>query len=261
MNILSNTLLITFLALQLITATACAIEDGQPWGVANVGVALSFAPPADRNPTGQSFRTVNDTTLTLERLELQIAKIELAYGNKDQATSFDPANPPAPYTNCHAHHCHLPNGSTVDYDIIAQEMLSQSTASANKIAIPVGKTVTIVGDDGFSNFSWQTAERVDLDRGELQAVILTFDRLAFSASLTDANDQNTTVAFDLEHTNLTTTQNYIVKIGPDYDYKKDIQTAWQLDAAFADNIDWSALNNNPDQRAAFAQKIVKNIHF
>ncbi|MCL2326434.1 MAG: hypothetical protein FWC40_08090, partial [Proteobacteria bacterium] len=85
----------------------CAIEDGLPWGKLSLSLTAQ-APYTDArwDENLQALRTTDDARVRLDDITLRLTHISLFGKAGSQGKIFDPNNPPPPYTNCHAGHCH-----------------------------------------------------------------------------------------------------------------------------------------------------------
>ena len=104
-------------ALLVCLASACAWDEGQAWGVAEVSLAVRFAPPVSRLVEGR-LRTARDYALRIDTMDLEVREVSLALG-ADAGAAFDPANPPEGFGLCHGGHCHADDGRLVPYSEVA----------------------------------------------------------------------------------------------------------------------------------------------
>jgi hypothetical protein len=91
------------LAVGLLIAGGCTLEDGQPWGWVRAGLQVS-EPSVDAD-------------FAVDVFELELATVRLIETGAAAGTGaeFDPQNPPAGCSLCHGGHCHC-DGELVDYD-------------------------------------------------------------------------------------------------------------------------------------------------
>jgi hypothetical protein len=104
---------------------ACAGEPGVGWGPVELALDAHWQVPADRRSgddeiilAGGWIVAVDEVVLTVATARLQAA----VAGDSASTTTFDPANPPAGYANCHGGHCHADDGRLVAYEEIAAEL-------------------------------------------------------------------------------------------------------------------------------------------
>ena len=101
------------------------LDEGRPWGLVTVELAVAFEPPAARLDEAGRLKTANDFRIELEGLGAVVGQTELL-AQAGAAASFDPANPPPGYSLCHNGHCHADDGRLVPYEDIAIELAGGS---------------------------------------------------------------------------------------------------------------------------------------
>jgi hypothetical protein len=96
---------------------------------------------------------VSDNVVRLELGNLALQAPGQA-GTAAQGGTFDPANPPPRYSNCHSGHCHRDDGALIDYEDIQAEMSQGGAAaapstvialqpSAAEVAVPLGNEAAV----------------------------------------------------------------------------------------------------------------------
>lgn len=160
----------------------CAWEPGQPWGILDAAVRLRASVPADRQLAGGKLRTASEYIWKIEQLQVELdgAQVLLAAGSAD--LSFDPAKPPAGYSNCHGGHCHAADGRLVDYADIQAEMLG-SAAGAQSVPLALEATRVLGPQYGPALRS----APVELPMGELSAFKLSWRRVSLQARVWDGS--------------------------------------------------------------------------
>ncbi|MFP2958685.1 hypothetical protein ACLEPN_12745 [Myxococcus sp. 1LA] len=113
----------TRLLLPLLFLSGCALEPGESFAVLDPTVRADYT-PVDTRDVGNGFqRLASDFELRLDGAALGVEHIDLVGGGDTSGpTTFDPANPPPGYTNCHNGHCHRDDGALVDYEDIQAEL-------------------------------------------------------------------------------------------------------------------------------------------
>ncbi|GEL71947.1 hypothetical protein [Myxococcus virescens] len=113
----------TRLLLSLLFLSGCALEPGESFAVLEPAVRADYTPVAGRDAGNGFQRLASDFELRLDGAALGVDHIDLVGGGGTRGpTTFDPANPPPGYTNCHNGHCHHDDGSLVDYEDIQAEL-------------------------------------------------------------------------------------------------------------------------------------------
>jgi hypothetical protein len=122
------------LGLALASGGGCALGDGQPWGVVEIGVSVRFAPPSSRLDDDGRLKTANDYRVAIEEIVVVGRETRLPL-LADASAAFDPGDPPEGYSLCHNGHCHADSGALVDYAAIAAELASSSRGAAIAVAL------------------------------------------------------------------------------------------------------------------------------
>lgn len=113
----------TRLLLPLLLLSGCALEPGESFAVLEPTVRADYTPVATRDVGNGFQRLASDFELRLDGAALGVEHIDLVGGGGASGpTTFDPANPPPGYTNCHNGHCHRDDGALVDYEDIQAEL-------------------------------------------------------------------------------------------------------------------------------------------
>lgn len=112
--------------------TGCAFEPGDPWGVAAFELDARFD-DAGRGDGDGRLRTSRDYRVQVDEVDVTLLSVALELAGADEASGFDPANPPPGYSLCHNGHCHADDGRLVDYEEIAVESGGGGARVANAI--------------------------------------------------------------------------------------------------------------------------------
>jgi hypothetical protein len=178
-----NRLSVFFMTLWLCVATSgCAWDAGQPWGIADAKVRLRSSVPADRLTNDGRMRTASEYLWKIESLQVELAGTQLLLAGDAGALSFDPAKPPAGYSNCHGGHCHTGDGRLVDYADIQAELLG-SAAGAEVVDLALLATPTLAPAYGPS----LQAATADLPIGELSTFKLAWRGVTLHAHVWDGS--------------------------------------------------------------------------
>lgn len=140
---------------------------GCAWGPGTGYATLEGSPVAFRLPMAEGrldsagrWKTSNGYLVGVAdhvvRLELGNLVLQAPgqAGTAARGGTFDPANPPPRYSNCHSGHCHRDDGALIDYADIQAEMNGGAAAaaptsvaalqpSATEVAVPLGQEATV----------------------------------------------------------------------------------------------------------------------
>ena len=167
------------LLIGLLAVAGCALEDGEPWGRAQLSLTIEMPVPASRLDANGRIRTSTDYLLTIDTVELQVDALTLQQQGA-AAAAFDPANPPAGYSLCHNGHCHADDGRLVDYEDIAIEAADGQAALVGGI-----DQVVIVEPSGVAVSVPIDCADCTLTRGTLSAIELRVSRVRLTGEVRD----------------------------------------------------------------------------
>ena len=122
---------------------ACA-EDGKPMAHATFHIDTALVTDAGTE-TGAIYTAQNGDQIRNDSLEVEIESIALVAAGSGSAgdVEFDPANPPAPFTNCHGDHCHsTESDATYTFEEIKQILGDKAAGNATVFAADIEKAVT-----------------------------------------------------------------------------------------------------------------------
>lgn len=105
--------------------SGCAFGPGGPFATVSGVIAADYAVSSDRALTDGWARLASDYQLKLTGARIGIVDVELralSGGGGGGGGTFDPANPPPRYSNCHGGHCHRDDGALVSYEEIQAEL-------------------------------------------------------------------------------------------------------------------------------------------
>ncbi len=125
-------------------ASACT-ENGKAMAHATFHIDTALVTDAGTE-TGSTYTAQNGDQIRIDSLEVEVESIALvAAGNGSSGdVEFDPANPPAPFTNCHGDHCHsTESDATYTFDEIKQILADKASGKTNVFEADVEKGVTL----------------------------------------------------------------------------------------------------------------------
>ena len=116
----ANSLLMLLLVVGI---QGCTLQEGQPWGQADLSLIAGFSPEQDRLDSEGGLLTSSDYVIDIDDLHVGLSELRLVLASESGGTTaFDPANPPDGYSLCHGGHCHSADGRLVPYEEIATEL-------------------------------------------------------------------------------------------------------------------------------------------
>ena len=191
----TKTITTSFIALSLLAA-GCVSHDGTAPAIAEFDFEAGFHVEANELENG-AFKAENGDTIALSSLKLNLSEIRLVSKsvNGGNGAKFDPSNPPEPYENCHANHCHIKGSDATKSFAEIEAELSGGQVQATDVlvlhpnqAIELTSLTTPVEIEGIAEG--------DLPYGEINEIHVVFDTYSLDAKST-ATDQ--TVSLKNEH--------------------------------------------------------------
>ncbi|MBO4350872.1 MAG: hypothetical protein J6A01_08015 [Proteobacteria bacterium] len=122
---------------------ACS-EDGKPMAHATFHIDTALVTDAGTE-TGSIYTAQNGDQIRIDSLEVEIESIALVAAGSGSGgdVEFDPANPPAPFTNCHGDHCHsTESDATYTFEEIKQILADKASGKATVFEADIEKGVT-----------------------------------------------------------------------------------------------------------------------
>lgn len=110
-----------------IGSSACAFDEGQPWG--SVAFSVSATLDSDGRASDDGYRTSNDYIVRIDSLRVTFDDVRVTMVDANTA-SFDPGSPPDGYSLCHNGHCHADDGRLVAYEDIATDLTGAAPSAA-----------------------------------------------------------------------------------------------------------------------------------
>lgn len=165
-----------------VLAAGCAWDAGQPWGLVDLAVRMRASVPADRQLADGRLRTASEYLWKIEELRVELSGAQVRLSSGDGPLSFDPAKPPAGYSNCHGGHCHSDDGRLVDYADIQAEILG-SAAGAETVSLGLEATPSLTPAYGPAYRPAPAA----LPMGELSTLQLSWRKVTLRARVWDGS--------------------------------------------------------------------------
>lgn len=188
--------LFTTSMISLAFASGCVSDGGSAAAIAEFDLIAGFHAESAQVKNGNYIAENNDE-IALDKLKLHLSEIRLvskstAGGN---GQTFDPANPPEPYENCHANHCHIKGSSdTISYADIEAMLSGGTVRSEDILVLAPNKDIEITSLT--TPIELEDVASGDLPYGEINEVHVVFDTIALNG--TNVTKQKT-IALKNEH--------------------------------------------------------------
>ena len=226
---------------------SCSFDDGEPWATASFDLTSSYSNSSDVYDTASSYE------IKIEKLSLKLSEMSLIAGG-DAEISFDPANPPEGYSNCHNDHCHADDGTLPTYAEIELAISGASGGGGALISQTVESEVVLTGSSQSVKLgecsSSCVLEKAKIKTLELGVQSIEFDILVKDKSALNRLDgEEMKLSYKLSFDSLKMTKDMNLEIGrmsaSAYRFNADLV----LDLGFFDVIDYKMLKSgvNKDQ--------------
>lgn len=126
---------------------ACTFDAGHPFASLRPSLDARLDEPVDRLLGDGWLKLSSDYQVRFTLAEMEIVRIDLVPMASSEMLSFDIANPPPGYSNCHNGHCHHVSGRLVPYDEIEAELAGGGKGPpAAAASLPLGSLRFIPGE-------------------------------------------------------------------------------------------------------------------
>lgn len=202
----------TFAAILTASALTACSENGKAMAHATFNMDTALVTTA-KTETGSTYTASNGDQIRIDSLEVEIESIELVSAGSDSAgnVEFDPANPPAPFTNCHGDHCHsTESDATYTFEEIKQILADKASGKATVFEADVEKAVTL-------NTLNQKVSLSNIAEGDLDEVTLSEFRVKLGEIHFKGHNVTKDTAIDIN--------NHHEEEGDDHDHEHDHEHA------------------------------------
>ena len=258
------------LALPALLVTSCTFQPGASFGTLQAAsLASSFEPPASRLDSDGRIKTDGGYRIRLESLKLLPRQLDFQSTSGTAATggTFDPAKPPAGYTNCHGGHCHREDGALVDYEDIEAELAGGKVTTKTVLSLPVETPFDLLSGSATASLT-QCEPGCQLDRGTWSKANFQIASLAASGTVEDPSTFNR-LGGQVRSWSLTLkpapfTQKLAVTIDRDHGERLTVVAKLVLTEKLWDAIDFQTLAASAgtlvlDQHEATRQQLAENL--
>lgn len=255
--------------LSLVLAS-CTFQPGVAFGtLGSATLTAGFEPAASRLDAEGRVKTdggyrirVTSLTLVPRQLDFQSTSGKAATGG-----SFDPANPPAGYSNCHGGHCHRDDGALVDYADIEAELSGGTVTTRTALSLPVDTPFDLLAGTATASLTASKPGH-QLDRGTWNKTSLQVASLSASGTVEDLTTFNRlggqTRAWSFTLTPSAFTKAIAVTIDRDRADRLDVAARLLVTEKLWDAIDFQTLAATADpivldQHAATRAQLADNL--
>ncbi len=224
-----------WLPASFILAAACALDPGDPWGVAQISLDAVYDIPADRLANGR-HKTAKSYEVALDTAQVQVGAVALAL-TAGETLSFDPANPPAGYSLCHNGHCHAADGRLVDYEDIELELAGGAGGGASFTQVGLSGPVALGAVP--QAISLENCGDCTLEQGALSSFSVSLSRVVLRGQVFDPLGRLAQPRpFDIQLDDLLLVRRVEGKIGNEAPLGLAVAGRISLPAALFDGVDW-----------------------
>lgn len=129
-------------------AASCTLQSGEGFATMKPGaLEVAFVPGRARDLGEGAFLTDEGYRVRLEAARVQVTEVELLQlqgSSGGGGGTFDPANPPAGYTQCHGGHCHADDGALVSYEEIEAMFAGGSARFEPLVTVPIDRELDVL---------------------------------------------------------------------------------------------------------------------
>lgn len=180
-KIISSIKTIAVIAASSTLLWGCVTEKGSAAGHAEFDLQAGFHAEKDQISDGH-FVAENQEEIALKKLTLHFSEIALVSKSNSggNGTAFDPSNPPEPYENCHANHCHIKGSSdTKSFAEIEAELSGGTVTEKSLLSVNPDKTIELTSLS--QGVTLEGIAEGDLPYGEINEVRVVFDKISIEA--------------------------------------------------------------------------------
>ena len=239
----------SFLILSLFILASCSFDDGKPWAVASFNLTGSYDNKSDLYETASSYE------IKIEKISLKVSEMSLVAGS-DNAISFDPANPPEGYSNCHNDHCHADDGTLPTYAEIELAISGASSGGGALISQTVDSAALLTAKSQQLKLG-ECSSSCILEKSKIKNLDLAIQSIEFDVVVEDKGalkrlgNEKFRLSHKITFDNLKMSKNMDLEIGrmsaSAYLFSVDLI----LSLSFLDIIDFKALKDGKDKELYF----------
>jgi hypothetical protein len=156
----------------------CTFEDGTGFAtLERAELSVALVPGEARDLGDGSLLTDKAYELRLETavIRLEVVELKELSGGGGGGGSFDPANPPPGYSNCHSGHCHAADGSLATFEEIQTELAGGAASFVPIVSCAVPEPLDLWS--GERVLLEQGAPSTELPRANVQRLSITVSEL------------------------------------------------------------------------------------
>lgn len=162
-----------------ILSAGCAIEDGKPLAEAHFSLEAVLATDAPVD-SPNIYLTGDGVAVTVSAVAFRITEMALISASASgEGITFDPENPPAPYTNCHAGHCHSTESDALYTYAEIEASLGGSGNASESVLARLETSVAVTLSALNTAVVAEIPDVLDMSAGEIGAVRVTLGEVSF----------------------------------------------------------------------------------
>ena len=247
------------LALAIVSASACALDEGSPWGeLRDASLIVLLDAPSERLVTSHpgAVQTLMGYNVAVEQVELRASTLTLTLGAGGDVLSFDPSRPPPGYTNCHHGHCHTVEGNRiVDYADIEAELRLVGPSGDQSVVWSLAGAALLPGFNSRATPAMVGCEDgCTLERGRVNGASLEVVELRVSGRVWDRREgERARLAplagghpFDISVDNVTLVVVGEGRVERGERLQRVLETTIALPVSLFDDIDWAEMPSEQD---------------
>lgn len=236
--------------LALCLLSACAFDAGEPFATVRPTFSAAFAHEHERETADGFWRLASGYEVAVEAAAIEVESIALLSSTDGaESETFDPANPPEGYSNCHGGHCHASDGSIVDYaDIEAALSGGEAPALDTALTLTFDAPVDLLAQtDMVPICQAPLLDGCGLEAGTLRRAELTLRRLTLHLAVRDSEQparvepRHVDLAIELTgdaHGTFAHAVDFTAERHGERFF--DLDMSLTLSAAIFDEVDWAA---------------------
>ncbi len=163
-------------------ASLVGCGEGRPWAVAQLEVESSLKAGSVKLDADQTFCLSETDCYQVRSVAMTLCTAQFLKGQTGTTTvaenhgAFDPSDPPAPYTNCHAGHCHIIGGDDViSYEAIEAELFGQDASTKGTQVVSTRSPEIRVELMPVNHLTVESIDMGDLELGEITRLSLILE--------------------------------------------------------------------------------------
>jgi len=233
------------LSIAVLLAAGCTIEAGNGFGTIEEATVAARFDPGERGQGDGSFLTIDGHRVQVDSMQVELGELILddrvSSGGGGGGT-FDEANPPPGYSDCHGGHCHADDGRLVAYEDIEAELASVGGTSFSPMVTMVADVDADLLTGGEHVFDTFVPSR-ELRAGTVGRARLTLHEFHFTGTVTGGTLDAVPIVVDVHVDGALRTLDVNREVGGEADPILIVSANAAVDATFLDEVDLETLGS------------------